>query len=69
DFYEDAMQKSVEYGLLKNRAIVVAESDALLKISVKGFTIEKQKKYGKVFLTFFRWEEEQNESMYISGDI
>ncbi|MEG2574585.1 MAG: 16S rRNA (guanine(966)-N(2))-methyltransferase RsmD [Christensenella sp.] len=69
DFYADVMQKSVEYGLLENRAIVVAESDTLLEISVKGFTIEKQKKYGKVFLTFFRWEEEQNESMYISGDI
>ena len=56
-FYKPAMEGLVEYGLLSNGAIIVAESNAPLEIEFAGYMVEKQKKYGKTFLNFFRWKE------------
>ncbi len=56
--YEAALQGLAEYGLLARDAVVVVESAAPLGILPKGFIAEKQKKYGKALLSFYRWKEE-----------
>lgn len=56
-FYETVLQELVEKELLENRAIVVSESAKPI-IKSTGLMTEKEKRYGKTFVTFFRWEEE-----------
>lgn len=57
-FYGNVLRDLSEYGLLAVDAVVVAESDAPIEYTADGYRLEKQKKYGKTFLTFFRWKEE-----------
>lgn len=59
DFYETALNGLVEYGLLAEHAAVVAESDRPIEFFTENLVLEKQKKYGKVYLTFFRWRGKQ----------
>lgn len=58
DFYGPAMRGLAEYGLLSDGAVIAAESGAPLTIAAWGYALEKQKRYGKTFLSFFRWKEE-----------
>ena len=56
--YEKVMRDLAQYGLLSDGAAVTAESAFPLEIAEWGYAVEKKKKYGKTFLTFFRWKEE-----------
>ena len=53
-YYETALQGLAD--LLTEGAVVAAESGAPLTAVPKGFSAEKQKRYGKAFLSFYRWE-------------
>lgn len=57
-FYGKVLCDLAEYGLLTAGAVVVTESGEPIEFDAKGYRLEKQKKYGKTFLTFFRWKEE-----------
>lgn len=55
-YYESAVRGLAENELLAENAIIIAESDSPVEFEFKGFETEKQKKYGKVFVSFYRWK-------------
>lgn len=56
-YYERVFELAAGCGILAKNAVAVAESDFLLPAQA-GYRLEKQKRYGKTFLSFYRWEEE-----------
>ncbi len=55
-YYEKAFKMMAQYEVLAQNAVIVAESSGPLVVEEGGFALEKQKRYGKVFVSFFRWK-------------
>ncbi|MEA5003715.1 MAG: 16S rRNA (guanine(966)-N(2))-methyltransferase RsmD [Christensenella sp.] len=55
-YYETVLELLARENVLKHGAILVAESEEPVEAAVDGYHVYKNKRYGKTFLTFFRWD-------------
>lgn len=56
--YEAILSGLAGHRLLADGAVIAVESGTPLGFEIDGFVMEKQKKYGKAFLSFYRWKED-----------
>ncbi len=57
-YYADVFELLVEKNALNRGAVLVTESEEPVQIVTNGYHMYKNKRYGRTYLTFFRWDKE-----------
>ena len=69
DLIEKALGTAAEYGILSEDGIIVLESDSGdFRGEIAGFSVYRQKKYGRTYITIYR-SIQNNENCNLSGQL